>query len=138
RSCARLKPQPSSKNLKPFLLERQSGATPTLENTFDEVYAVILSILRHLRIDAIRPSLNSAGQVMHLAESGLTQEIHRFRAAHARAAVSHDLAAGVEFMNTLRKITQRNQMSANVAYLIFVRLADVQDKDVFSRIQPPL
>ena len=42
--------------LEAFFAERQSGATPTLENTFDEVYAVILSILRHLRIDAIRPS----------------------------------------------------------------------------------
>ena len=75
---------------------------------------------------------------MHFTESCLTQEVHCLRAARAGAAVSHDLAAGVEFMNTLRKITQRNQMSANVAYLLFVRLADVQDKDVFSRIQPPL
>jgi hypothetical protein len=38
-----------------FLLERQSGATPRLEISFDEVYVVILSILRNLRIDAIRP-----------------------------------------------------------------------------------
>ena len=75
---------------------------------------------------------------MHFTESGLPQEVHRLRAARAGAAVSDDLAAGVEFINAFRKITQWDQVSANVADLIFVRLANVQDEDVFSRIQTSL
>ena len=38
---------------------------------------------------------------MNFFESGLAQEIDRFGATHARAAVGHNLAAGIQFVNTL-------------------------------------
>ena len=49
--------------------------------------------------------------------------------------MGHDFFAGVEFVYAVRQITQRNQMSAEIADLIFVRLADVEDEEVLTAIE---
>src|SRR5207245_5363289 len=56
-------------------------------------------------------------------------------AAHPGAAMGDDLTAGIEFVDALRQIAQRNQMAANVADLIFVWLAHIQDEDIFACVQ---
>ena len=43
-----------------------------------------------------------------------------------------DFAAGVEFVHALGQITQRDKVSADVADLVFVRLANVQNEKVFA------
>ena len=89
-------------------------------------------------IDPVRPGQNPASQVVDFLESGLLQEIHGLGAAHAGAAMRHDLFAGIQFADPLRKIAQRNQVSVDVADLIFVRLADVEDEKIVASIQAPL
>src|SRR5580704_11992532 len=69
-----------------------------------------LLVFWHLGIDAIRPRQNPAGQVVYFLESGLLEKHHRFPAAHTGAAVRHDFAAGIKFVDTLRQVTERDQM----------------------------
>src|ERR1700687_3109972 len=95
------------------------------------------SVLRHLGIDPLRPSRDSAGQVMHLCEAGLLQECHRFRAASAHLAMGHDLAAAVQFTNALRQIAEWDEISIQVTDLVFVRLAHVENKDIGLGVEPP-
>ncbi len=62
------------------------------------------------------------------------RNVDGLRAASAHFAVDDDLAAGVEFVHALGQIVQRNQMSAEVADLVFVRLAHVEHEEiVFAR-----
>src|SRR5581483_6517097 len=78
---------------------------------------------------------HAAGEIFHLLEAGLAQEVHRLGAAHAGAAVGDDLAAGVEFMHALGKIAQRDEVASQVADLVLVRLAHIQNKQVFAAVQ---
>jgi hypothetical protein len=91
----------------------------------------IISILRHLRIYPICPGENASCKVVHLPETCLAQKGDGFAAAHAGAAMGHDLAAGIEFVDTLWQIAQGDEVSADVADLVFVRLAHVKDEDFF-------
>ena len=75
---------------------------------------------------------------MHLLKSRLLKEGHGLSAAPTHLAVHHDLAARVEFVHPLRQIVQRNQVSANIADLVFVRLAHIEHEQVFFRVQAPL
>jgi hypothetical protein len=59
------------------------------------------SVLRHLRIDAIRPGENSTRQVVDLLEPSLPQEVDCLGAARPGAAMGDDLAAGIEFAQAL-------------------------------------
>src|SRR5260370_12270259 len=88
------------------------------------------SVLRHLRIDALRPSRNPARQITNFGEAGLLQERNCFRAASAHLAMGHDLAARVEFAHSLWKIAEPNEIPLHVADLVFVRFAHVENKDV--------
>ena len=87
-----------------------------------------LSVLRHRLVHSVSPGQNSAGKIVDFLESRLLQEIYRLGAAHARAAVGHNFAAGIEFMHPLGQIAQRNQIAVDVADLIFVGLADIEHK----------
>ncbi len=49
-----------------------------------------------------------------------------------------DLAAGIQFVHALGQVVERDQVSAEIADLIFVRLAHVEDKQVLARVTPPL
>ncbi len=70
---------------------------------------------------------------MDFLESCLPEEIHGFGAARARAAVGDDLAAGVEFVHSFGQIAQGDQVAVDVADLVFVWLAHVEDEDIASR-----
>ena len=47
-----------------------------------------------------------------------------------------DLARAVEFVHAARKLAERNQMAADIADLIFVRLANVENVDIVAAIEP--
>ena len=65
---------------------------------------------------------------MNLLKSCLAQELDGFGAAPSHLAVGHDLAAGIEFVNPLGQLVERDEMTPEVGDLILVRLAHVQDK----------
>src|SRR5271156_621167 len=85
-------------------------------------------ILRHLRIHTIGPRGNSAGQIVDFRESGLLQKGYGLGAAATHFAVGDDFAARIELVDALGQIVQRNQMTVEVANLIFVRLAHVENE----------
>src|ERR1700729_4579329 len=88
------------------------------------------SVLRYFRIHAIRPCRDSSGKIVHFAKAGLLQEGDGFRATAAHLAMHDDLAARVELIHALRQIVQRNQISADIADLIFMWLAHVEHEQI--------
>src|ERR1700735_5288830 len=81
--------------------------------------AAILSVLRHLRIDALRPRGNSTSEVVYVSEAGLLEQSYGFGASSAHLAMGYNLALGVELVQAVGQIIERNKMSAEVADLIF-------------------
>ncbi len=92
-------------------------------------------ILRHLRINPVRPGQNPSRQVVDFLESSLAQEIYGLRAADAAAAVGHDFFAGVQLVHAVGEIAERNQVSADVADLVFVGLAHVENVEVVAAVE---
>src|SRR5271168_502578 len=97
-----------------------------------------LSVLWHLRIHAVGPGCDPAGQVVYFGEPRLLQERDCLGAAAAHLAVDHNFAAGIQFVHALGQIIQRNEMSAKIADLVLVGLAHVEDENVFLRVQTAL
>ena len=52
--------------------------------------------------------------------------------------MGHNLAAGIQFVNTLGQLSERNQIAIDVADLVFMRLANVEHEQVFAGIKPTL
>src|ERR1700687_598201 len=100
--------------------------------------SISASIFRHFGIDAIRPCQNSAGELVHFFESGLAQKLYCLGTAHAGPAVRHNFLAGIQFIDALGQIAQRDQMSADIADLVFVRLAHGAAETGFARGPPVL
>src|SRR5205823_319059 len=96
------------------------------------------SVLRHLGVNAVGPGEDAARQVAGFSEASLAEEVHSFGAAHAGAAMHNHVAAGVELVYALGQITQRNHVAADVADLVFVRLAHIKHEHIIARIPPPV
>src|ERR1035438_3016305 len=95
-------------------------------------------VLRKRRVDLIGPSQNAARQVGGTAESRLAQKLYCLSAATTHLAMHYDLAAGIQLTNPFGQVVQRDQMSADVADLVFVGLANIEDVYVFSRDETAL
>src|SRR5271165_2344686 len=80
-------------------------------------------VLRHGWVHFVRPGKNAAGKVSYFGNPGLAKQSDRLRAAHSAAAVGHDFAARVELVHARGQVAERNEMAANVADLMLVRLA---------------
>src|SRR5271166_3561975 len=93
------------------------------------------SVLRQLGVDALGPSVDAAYQVVHVGEALLLEEVDGLGAAAAHLAVDNDLARSIEFADALRQVFQRDEMSAEVADLVFVRIADVEDEEVVTAVE---
>src|SRR5258708_33374921 len=83
------------------------------------------SVLRHLGIHPLGPGVDSAGKVVHLLKASLLQELDGFCATPAHFAMDDDFPARIQFVHAPGQIVQRNQMSAEVADLIFVGLSHI-------------
>ena len=66
------------------------------------------------------------------------QKFHRFGGPLSAAAVRDDLARAVELVHAPRQFAERNQVPVDIADLIFVRLAHVQNVDIVAAIEPRL
>ena len=86
--------------------------------------------------DRLHPtSQYAAFQIPDLAESGLAQKIHSIGGALAASAMRHDFTRAIQFAHALRQIAERNQIAIEIADLIFVRLAHVEDKQIVAAVQ---
>src|SRR5258705_111322 len=76
------------------------------------------------------PREDAARQVRTFAETGLPQEGDRVCGAHATAAMRYDLPRTIQLVDSRGQIAQRDQMALQIADLVFVRLAHVQNENV--------
>src|SRR3954465_4214830 len=98
----------------------------------------LVLVLRYLGVNLLRPGGDAAGEVAYFFEPGLAEEIHGFRAAASHLAVGNDLTRGIKFADALRKIAERDEISAEIGDLIFVGLADVEHEEIFAGIETAL
>jgi hypothetical protein len=94
------------------------------------------SVFWNGRINFVGPRQDSALQVKDFAESGFAKEIHGFRGALSAPAMRYDFPRRIQFMHAPRQFAERDEMPLEIADLVFVRLAHIQDKYVVSMIQP--
>jgi len=66
------------------------------------------------------PGENPAVQIMDFSETCFAQEVHRLRRTLAAAAVGNDFVGGIEFVHAPWKFPQRDEMSIQIANLVFV------------------
>ena len=86
-------------------------------------------------IDFCGPRQNSAVQIVDFAEACLPQEVHRLRGTVPGPAMRHDFTRGIEFVYAARQFPEWNQMAFEIADLIFVGLAYIQDENVVAAVQ---
>src|SRR5215469_1480206 len=92
-------------------------------------------VLRNARVYLVGPGKDAASKVLHLREASLAKQRHCLGAACSTAAVGHDFAARVQLVHARGKVAQRDEISAEIADLILVWLADVEDEDVIACIE---
>src|SRR5260370_20704266 len=111
----------------------------TLKGALSSRRRSLSSGLWHRRIDLFRPSQNAAGEVRHIRESSLLQGQRGLLAAYANSAIDDDFAVLLvcQLGGAALNVADRNQRRTEIRDLMFMRLADVEDEDVFLRIQLP-
>src|SRR2546430_13616896 len=87
------------------------------------------------RVNLIYPVKNSALQVERFLESDRSQELYRLGASTAHLAVDDHFRIRVELGIPPRYVAERHQRrSRDPVDLIFVRLADIEDRDIVSAV----
>src|SRR3984957_20128451 len=119
-----------------YLLERNKSA---LKWALSSQRRWLSSVLWHRRIDLFRPSQNAAGEVRNIRESSLLEGQRGLLAAYASFAVDDDFAVlfVCQLGGAALNVTDRNQRRTEIRDLMLMRLAGVEDEDVFLRIQLP-
>ena len=96
------------------------------------------SILRNGRIDFIRPGQDAALEIPDFAKARLPQELHGIGGTLAAAAMGHDFAGAIELSGALGQFAERDEVAVQIANLVLVRLANVENKKIVSAIEPCL
>src|SRR6266481_470953 len=113
----------NNKNARRFARHPRLGATSVLGNGW---------------IDLIGPSEDAAFQVENLAKARLSQEVHGFGGTLSAAAMRDDFAGGIEFVDATRQLPKREEMPFEIADLVFVGLAYIENEEIISAVEPGL
>jgi hypothetical protein len=65
----------------------------------------------------------------------LAEKVDCLGAAASHFAVGDDLAIGIELVEALGQIVERDEMTAEVGDLVFVGLAHVEDEKLFAGVE---
>src|SRR3984885_2207416 len=106
-----------------------------VSSNFSKESACTESVLRNRRVYFIGPGQNPAFQIPNLLESRLAQEFSSLGRTLSASAVRNDLTRAIELVPPPRKIAERNQMPAEIADLILMRLANVENVKIISAIE---
>src|SRR5882724_3954468 len=87
------------------------------------------SVLRHLWIDFVGPGQDSTFEVEDFAETGFAQKVDGLGGTLATAAMRDDFARRIQFVHAPRQFTQRNQVPVEIANLVFVWFAHIQNEE---------
>ena len=93
------------------------------------------SVSRHGRIDFCRPRQDAAAKIQNLAEARLPHEIDGLCGTLSGAAVRHDLVGRIEFVDPARQFPDRNEVTFQIANLVFVGFADVENEELIALIE---
>src|SRR5260370_14468530 len=96
------------------------------------------SVLWNGRINLIGPSEDAAFQVENLAKARLSQEVHGFGGTLSAATMRDDFAGRIEFVDATRQLPKREEMPFEIADLVFVGLAHVENEEIISAVEPGL
>src|SRR6202162_1758157 len=96
------------------------------------------SVLWNGRIHFVGPREDSALEIENLPEARFAKEIHGLRGSLSAPAMRHDLPRRIQLVHAPRQLAKRNEVPLEIADLVFVWLAHIQDKQIVSMIQPRL
>src|SRR5262249_2478107 len=93
------------------------------------------SVFWHRWVDFVGPGENSAFEVVNFAEAGFLEEIDGLGRALAAAAMGHDFAGRIEFMHAARQLAEWDQLPLQIADLIFMWFADIENEEIVATIK---
>src|ERR1700722_3662326 len=95
-------------------------------------------VLGNRRVNFVGPRKDTTLQVQYLAKACALQKFNRFGRALAAAAMGHNLPRAIEFTGAFGKVTEWYQVSTEIANLILVRLANVEDVQIVAAVETGL
>src|SRR6266436_4921242 len=96
------------------------------------------SVLWDGRINLVGPGEDAAFQIEDFSEARFSQKVHGFGGALAAAAMRHDFPGGIEFVDAPRQFPEGEKMSLQIADLVFVRLAHIENEKIIAAIEAGL
>lgn len=93
-------------------------------------------ILRHVGIDFVRPSGDSAFEIEYAGKPCIAHQPHGLRAPLAAMAMHDGEPCAIQFIQAIWQLAQWNQSSAvDIGHLVLKRLAHVDQLKIFARIE---
>src|SRR5262249_20960089 len=84
------------------------------------------SVFRHVRIDLIRPRVDSAFEIINFCESALLQQPHCLCTAHPAMTMNYDRPLALQLIQSFRNFSQGNQFRAvNSSDFVFEGFAHI-------------
>src|SRR5271155_3083675 len=98
----------------------------------------LLLILWHFGVDAVGPCKDAAEQIVDFGESGGAKYGASFCTAFSGVAMDDVIFVSIEFSDAVTQLPERDEWSAEIADLIFVRFADVKNENIFMSVKAAL
>src|SRR5260370_1375183 len=96
------------------------------------------SVLGNRRINLVGPGEDAVIKIDDFAEARLAQEVHSLGGTLSASAMRHDFPRGIQFVNAPRQLSEWKEMSLEIADLVFVWLAHIENEQIISAIEPGL
>ncbi len=100
--------------------------------------SILNSVFWNGRINLVGPGEDAAFQIEDFSEARFSQKVHSFGGALSAAAMRHDFPRGIEFVDAPRQLPEREKMSLQIADLVFVRLAHIENEKIIAAIEAGL
>jgi len=99
------------------------------------IYGKRCLVFGDARVHFIRPGENAAFEIVNFAESGFPQKIDSLGGTLAAPAVRDNFLRRIEFVHAARQFAKRQQVSFDIADLIFVRFAHIENVEIIAAIE---
>ena len=82
--------------------------------------------------------MNAAAQIPYVIKPGVVQNLHSLGAARPHLADGDDIPVRIEFVQAIAQLGKRDQLPTDIGDFKLGFIADIEQKQILSRIQPPL
>src|SRR5258708_8057892 len=83
----------------------------------------------------VGPGEEGGSQIDGFSGARVSQKVHGFGGALAAAAMRHNFPRGIEFVDAPRQFPEGEKMSPQIADLVFVRLAHIENEKIIAAIE---